>query len=161
MEFQTWLKRSNGWQRLWLVASALWVIVVLWYAIPEFATEARWMETARQRAYARQGEFQRGNEQTYRTCLSLNAKLGDDMQSECSSYSPDKQHFKEQIQFVYDNEIRSAQESVSRDLIGTQLIELVAYAGVWAISSIALYALGLLIAWIRRGFRNSKPVNVD
>ena len=146
------MHKVSGWHRLFALAIAIWLIVVAIYAISSLPSAE---EERRSRlsvlAYLTPQPFDEGDK-VRQDCSPFLRSNELETYKECSRliYEQGK-HFRDQWR---ERESRTVSE-VERDIQGLQALHLAKATGVWLLGSAVLVALGLAVAWVRRGFKQN------
>lgn len=123
------LDRLNGWQRLWLVVAVIWLPMSAWVVADDFPTDA--------------------DRPSYAKALVEQQKLIELAQSRMLG-APLVLSEKEKW-------ARAAEwnRQIDRDILDAQLIAAGKGLALWIGPMMALYLLGMAVAWIRTGFRSN------
>jgi hypothetical protein len=149
------LNALTGWQRLWLVASLIWLAVVLALASRGFPTEAKWRAETLTRAIEASTANKAATAEIPAWCLGQSEKSGDPL-----AYS----HCMETHRILYQNSLARTREEEARiqeegnlRISNTLLTEQLKYVGLaallWVVPVSIAYLLGVAAAWISLGFR--------
>jgi len=148
----------NGWQRLWLVLCVLWFIAATAWTASTFPTEAEYRDSQRSLSKNWLQTFDSRMKEIEVHCRKL-ARVGDDdldflKYRECreankTDYEQVQAQKREKSFELIQEEERYVQDELSK----RQAIFIATGAALWLISCVVLYAIGLAVAWVRRGFR--------
>ena len=147
----------NGWQRLWLLAAAIWLPVTVTLAVWTFPTEAE--SRAHWSSYSGstlQSYTDRMNEVTEH-CKSFarSEDVSESFAKHKTCWEANKPSYENASLQRRDRMVELHEEGerqISEQLPKDQALAVAKALGLWLIPSFLLYALGLGIAWVRRGF---------
>jgi hypothetical protein len=149
------LERLNGWQRLWIVLSVIYLIVVVAFVI---AVMPRASHYARSRLYNSIDTVGRYLE---RDDASFRYEGGWTMRTKYYADLSDEQVLAKLHDKYKDKVDFDPVESEYRRKMNRRLLEQAQTFGIallfWLIPVVALYILGVGVAWIIRGFRQPNP----
>jgi hypothetical protein len=145
------LKRLNGWQRIWVVVTALWVFWFAAFIAKHFPTEQKQLAF-----WAQSMAFSAIYENPDKTLVekglvsvdrvrALHANLGDKQYIEAAPKLYPKVNFSETLA-RYESSMAGLTKHQAETLAGWLLIMI--------LPPLALYLAGLIVAWIRRGFKS-------
>ena len=142
------LARLNGWQRLWVVVAALLLPIAAGMIAKDYPTEADWRKQGEASITfaAITGEIVRIEKDCENRFGLLTAGADDCIKAEKPRIDELRTAARTALdiaQAEWESELRAERQWV----IGRGLLLW------WVAPSIALYALGLALAWVRRGFR--------
>jgi hypothetical protein len=154
------LSRLTGWQRLWIVLAALWIpgcIALLWNEYPR-------AEPWRQAFMNQRLRMAESDREVAQAFLARQCQTGDkyDLISpqRVAEYQKCMQGRKGEQEALIGRYIKAkaaaaeeAEQSVREKLPGAQGRVIAKGVALWLVPLISLYALGLALAWVRRGFR--------
>lgn len=166
------LNRLNGWQRLWVLASVLYMIAVSVVVVAVFPTQAEVMERWRSEQIA-EAQRRRLSEEEAMECLRSQGLVPNDdgvLPEEKESFD---EFFKSkglsdehgqlqrltymQLALVVDTSVNKRNEEILASLGAVQLRLVAAAVSLWLVPCLALYALGWSIGWVSHGFRKPSP----
>ncbi|MFX1678035.1 hypothetical protein PV762_02280 [Mitsuaria sp. CC2] len=140
--------KLNGWQRLWVVLSAVWLA----FTLVGFSKEVPGDQSARRNAEAQAtSELRAPDQKRALDCILERGPLPNyDEHVACEIKSRD----------LTPAEQRSLQQRIAEllpeaksALRGTQVQMLAAFLGLWLVGILLLYGLGWIAAWVVRGFK--------
>lgn len=147
-------ERLNGWQRLWIVLAVVWLIGASAFAVMQFPTEQKWRAAWRLHTYERTKELQQPVAEIEEHCRKSSSEANYILDfSKCMDasrlqYQNAKTHYKDQTKWLYDEGERRVGEDLPREQLKTIGFSI----ALWIVPLLALYALGLGVAWVRKGF---------
>jgi len=151
------LNALTGWQRLWLVASLLWLVAIPMLASTGFPTEAKWEAETLTRSIQTSTANKAVTEEIQANCRAQSEKSGDLL---------DYARCMEANQIPYQNSVARSREEATRireegnirirDTLLTEQLKSVGLAVLlWLIPVSITYLLGVAAAWVVRGFRRA------
>ena len=154
---QSRINALTGWQRLWLVASLLWLVAIPMLASTSFPTEAKWEAETLARII---------EASTANRVATEEIKTGCWAQSEKSGELLDYALCMEANRIPYQNSIARSREDAARiqeqgnlrihDTLLTEQFKSVGLAALlWLIPVGTVYLLGVAGAWVVQGFRRA------
>jgi hypothetical protein len=143
------MNKLNGWQRVWIVTALVWAAVVVFFGsitspdsparIRELRNE-EWVDQCYQRGHISKDELRRHMAED-----ELLAKVR-------------KGHLDTVLPIEVGDAIDAKYDGLIRQYPHDLAIHVVHSAAVWAFPLIAIYLLGMGVAWIRAGFRTRKLI---
>jgi hypothetical protein len=147
----------NGWQRLWVVGGAVWLIVVALAAAKNFPTADEYRSTWLKFAEAEAPSMLPKRTPDLSECEDKARKLADPygalMDCHSTATKPTDDDKKRYVETIAkgEAEIRDELPSAQAKAVGFAVLA-------WAIPAALVYGLGLLVVWVRRGFQQQvKP----
>lgn len=141
--------RLNGWQRLWVVLSCVWLA----FALVQFAKSVPGEETAKRNAEAKAtAELRAPDKQKSLDCLLERGPLPSyDDYVACDVKARDLSPAE---QVALRQRIVALLPEAKADLRSAQLEMLGFYLLIWFVIVLLMYAMGWIAAWVVRGFRH-------
>lgn len=152
------MTRLNGWQRMWVVLSALYFLLVIFIAIPTFPTQKDIVITRLANATDAIYVYRKANDATFDELDEL-AKFDDFVDAYHEDQTGDKSI--KVMQETWGSKVDfSDVETEYRQQIDALLMDQAKSIGVtllaWFIPVVAVYLLGFGVAWIASGFRGNR-----
>lgn len=148
------VKRLNGWHRLWVALSVIWLLVVAAFTIALVPKASDYRSTRLYDSIDAVGRHLEREDPTrrYEGAWTTRSKYTDLSDEEVLVRLHDKYKGKVDFQPI-ETEYRRKNDRlpIERAKAGG-----VAFL-VWLVPAVAVYALGLTVAWIIRGFRQVDP----
>ena len=150
---RTKLEKLNGWQRLWLIAAILWLVGSVAIVASDFPTEDRFRERA-QNGFMSLYQPMLENANSQRThCMGLLEKKEYAALNPCMKLAGEaRQVYQENL----DGAMRRYEDRISAEVLNAQLLAAGKFLALWLVPSVAVYLLGLGIAWALKGFRSTE-----
>ena len=143
------LQKLNGWQRLWLIAVAVWFAVCITIATLNFPTRDK-LQTAAivamNEMYQSLGEAAESQREHCRRFISA-----EDYRDgvPCMKMAGEaKQHYRKTV----DEAVSRQYARIDHDLMATQAAAIAWGLALWMVPSVLLYGFGLALTWARAGF---------
>lgn len=149
-----YVKRLNGWQRLWVALSVIWLLVVAAFTIALWSSASDYEHRRLDDSIDAVGHYLERENPSYRYegAWATRTKYNDLSDDQLLARLHDEYKGKVDFQPI-ETEYRR-----KLDRLPTERAEAVGVALlVWFVPAAAVYALGLTVAWIRRGFRQANP----
>lgn len=158
------LKKLNGWQRIWSIIAALWLIPTIWMTSQGFPTESQVRSNAQQVIREAQENRRQKDEEisdhcrnisegdilVYAKCLTTNNGTSGLTFNEAKVANEKKNsHFwkesTEAAEFTLDIGLAALPKQQFQAILKGILL--------WALPLLTLYLLGYALAWARSGFK--------
>jgi hypothetical protein len=147
----------NGWQRLWLIASLLWLVGVPALFGASFPTEEKWEMESWVRSNESSSTYKAITEEIQAVCRRRSEQSGELL---------DYAHCMDANQTSYQSAINRSREEAARvreeanirirDVLLTEQIKHVGLAVlIWLVPVGIAYLLGVTAAWVIQGFRST------
>jgi len=153
------IQGANGWQRLWLVLTSLWLFGTVAIISFDFPTHAKSLELLLLRADEILFSVL-GIEDPQRIKAQCDRKFPfamPDTQTMVEYVGCLKENRYEAVQRMYREQRAQLQRRMERQIDETLPLEQLKAVGkgllLWLVPAFALYGLGLAVAWVRRGFQ--------
>jgi hypothetical protein len=163
------MKRFNGWQRLWIILSALYVVPVMLFTANSIAESEHYLNSTRVSYALKTFADHPQNKKieilpiekkrelaldSARARLRLAGKPQDDRQTDEEFVRNLSEKWRDSIDF-------SGIDAVNQEMIeqfSLVKVKVIGYSFLaWLVPVALVYALGLSVGWIVRGFRGGRP----
>lgn len=143
--------RLNGWQRLWVVLAAVWLLALAW----QFFRLVPGEDSARRNArYKALSEIRATDFGKLVDCMTQLGEPTYDLDAPLYQRCDEQSRGLSAAESVkLRQRIEELLPQTKRDLLGVQLQFAALHIGAWVASVALLYGMGWVAAWVRRGFR--------
>ena len=145
------MQTLNGWQRLWLIAVTAWLLAVAVHAASSFPTADQYRKTWRYYAEAQAPSMRATPSPQLWACEAAARKtaepLGPLMNCIAAATNPTPEDRKR-----YAGTVAQGEALIAEELRSQQILHVVLGVLAWLVPIALLYASGLVVAWVRRGF---------
>lgn len=148
------VKCLNGWQRLWVVFSVVWLLIVAAFTVAFLPKASNYASTRLYDSIDAMGRYLERENPSYRYegAWATRTKYSDLSDDQVLANLHERYNGKvnfQTIEMEYHRKIDRLPTERAKT-IGTAFL-------VWLIPGAAVYGLGLAVAWIIRGFRQTNP----